>query len=125
AQILQLGNGSISGVRSAVYGYSVSGFKVVESWLRYRMKERGGRAKRESTRSALDEIRPRTWSLTQELLELLWAVEGCVNLWSDLEAFLEEVCVGPQVLAVDLPMPSEDDQKEPEVPDVNTQQPLL
>jgi hypothetical protein len=124
-QTLQLGNGSISGVKSDVYGYSVSGFKVVESWLRYRMKERGGRAKRESTRSALDEIRPRTWSFTQELLELLWAVEGCVNLWSELEAFLEEVCMGPQVLAVDLPMPSEEDRKEPEVPDVNTQQPLL
>jgi hypothetical protein len=124
-QTLKLGNGSISGVKSDVYGYSVSGFKVVESWLRYRMKERGGRAKRESTRSVLDEIRPQKWSFTQELLELLWAVEGCVNLWSDLEAFLEKVCVGPQILAVDLPMPSEDDRREPEVPDVNAQQPLL
>jgi hypothetical protein len=123
---LHVGNGLISNVMPEIYGYSVSGFRVVESWLRYRMKERGGRARRENTRSVLDEIRPRTWTFTSELLELLWVIEGCVNLWPDFEDFLDAVSTGPQILADDLPRPSEEDRRETDVPDViNVQQVLL
>ena len=87
---LCVGDGIISGVSVEVFGYSVSGFKVVPSWLRYRMKQRGGRARRETTRSELDEIRPCCWMFTPELLQLLWVVEGCVGLWPELELFLAE-----------------------------------
>jgi hypothetical protein len=110
---LQVGGGVISGVSPAVFGYSQSGFKPVESWLRYRMKERGGRAGRDKTRSELDRIRPQRWTFTQELLELLWVVEGCVLLWPSLRDFLGEVVVGNQISATGLPLPTEDERSEP------------
>jgi hypothetical protein len=112
---LSVGGGCVTGISPQVYGYSVSGFKVVESWLRYRMKERGGRARSEATRSKLDEIRPRRWAYTEELLELLWVVEGCVLLWPRLEAFLGSVIGGPQIFAADLPVPTEEQREEPRV----------
>ena len=112
---LQVGGGIISGVSPAVFGYSQSGFKPVESWLRYRMKERGGRAGREKTRSELDRIRPQRWTFTQELLELLWVVEGCVLLWPSLRDFLGEVVVGKQIPATSLPLPTEAERNEPSI----------
>src|SRR5439155_18256029 len=97
--MLEVGDGLIGGVTPPVYGYRVSGFKVVDSWLRYRMKERGGRARRSATRSLLDEIRPRRWQFTSELLDLLWVIEGSVELWPELDSFLAEVVDGAAVLA--------------------------
>jgi hypothetical protein len=111
---LCVGDGVISGVSPEVFGYALSGFKVVESWLRYRMKERGGRAKRESTRSELDEIRPSQWLFTRELLELLWVVEGCIRLWLDLELFLTNVITSKHILASELPAATEAQQQEPQ-----------
>jgi hypothetical protein len=114
SRTLTVGDGIISGVSPEVFGYCQSGLKPVESWLRYRMKERGGRAGREKTRSELDTIRPRCWTFTQELLELLWVIEGCVGLWPTLHSFLEEVLDGNQIGAVRLPTPSETECNEPQ-----------
>jgi hypothetical protein len=111
---LCVGDGVISGVSPEVFGYALSGFKVVESWLRYRMKERGGRARRESTRSELDEIRPSQWLFSRELLELLWVVEGCIRLWPDLELFLTNVITSKHILASELPAATEAQQQEPQ-----------
>lgn len=121
---LRVGEGRISVVQPEVYAYSVSGFKVVESWLRYRMKERGGRARRTGTRSVLDEIRPRQWVFSGELLELLWVVEGCVRLWPELETFLKSVITGAQILGRDLPVPSEKEREEPAVAEKSNQSSL-
>jgi hypothetical protein len=111
---LTVGEGVIGGVAPDTFGYSVSGFRVVQSWLRYRMKDRGGRARRVSTRSVLDAIRPRRWEYTEELLELLWVVEGSVALWPDLESFLGEAVASATILSAELPAPTDGDRHQPE-----------
>ena len=123
--MLRVGSGVISGVSPAVFSYSQSGFKPVESWLRYRMKERGGRAGRDKTRSELDQIRPQLWTFTQELLELLWVVEGCVLLWPTLRDFLGEVVSSNLISADSLPMPTANECKEPSADDFHPQLGLI
>jgi hypothetical protein len=120
SRCLVVGNGVISNVDPQVYAFSVSGFSVVESWLRYRMKERGGRAGRAATRSELDQIRPTSWSFTQELLDLLWVIEGCVGMWPHLAEFLESVTAGDLVLAEELPIPDDTERKAPPAPTEET-----
>ena len=58
---------SVMGSRSA-WEYDVSGYKVLQQWLAYRMKNGAGRQT-----STLDKIRPNRWTLsdTEELLELV------------------------------------------------------
>jgi hypothetical protein len=112
-RILEVGAGRIANVRPEVFEYNQSGFKPVESWLRYRMKQRAGRAGRQSTRSELDEIRPVCWSFTGELLSLLAAVEGCVALWPGLTEWLASVLAGETLDESCLPKPSELEQNEP------------
>ena len=56
-QVLYVGDGAFSPVKSEVWDYSVSGLQVVKSWLDYRKKNRKGRKS-----SALDEIRPERWT---------------------------------------------------------------
>jgi hypothetical protein len=122
---LSVGEGLVAGVPPEVFNYRQSGFKPVESWLRYRMKERGGRAGRATTRSDLDMIRPRRWSFDDELLELLWSVEGCVRLWPKLSELLDEVVSGEQILASSLPLPTDAERSEPLNTDDGAQLKLL
>ena len=70
-----------------MWTFSVSGLRVVKSWLGYRMR----RARRRAT-SPLDLIVP-AWSgtLTQELLELIWVLEATLALQPDLDALLDAV----------------------------------
>ena len=58
-----------------VYDFTVSGLKVVQSWLSYRMKNPKGKKS-----SPLDDIRPERWTgqFTTELLELLWILEATI-----------------------------------------------
>jgi Type ISP C-terminal specificity domain len=58
-----------------VYNFEVSGLKVVQSWLGYRMKKAKGKKS-----PPLDDIRPEKWTgeFTTELLELLWVLEATV-----------------------------------------------
>ena len=114
---LKIGNGTIFNVRPEVYNYSQSGFKPVESWLRYRMKKRAGRAGKDTTRSSLDTVRPQKWTFTNELLELLWVIEGCVDLWPELEAVLNEVTQGPLISLDKLTKPTDSERNEPEIGD--------
>lgn len=124
SQTLAVGGGLVSDVAPEVYGYAQSGFKVVESWLRYRMAVRGGRAGRASSRSPLDEMRPAKWVFTEELLELLWAVEGCVGLWPELGALVDAAATGRTFGVSELPLPTEQERDEPEAPN-DTQSRLL
>lgn len=70
---LHVGAGAFAPVEPEVYNFKVSGLKVVQSWLGYRMKRPRGRRS-----SPLDEIRPEKWTgqFTTELLELLWVLEA-------------------------------------------------
>jgi len=115
-ETLHVGEGTFTPVSRAVWEFEVSGLRPVKSWLGYRMREPTGRKS-----SPLDEIRPREWpaEFTEELLELLWVLEHTVNMSSDLAAFLEAVVQGDVLNAEDLPMPTEDQRKAPEIPRVN------
>jgi hypothetical protein len=104
--LITVGDGTFGPVEPRVWNYEVSGFRVVQSWLSYRMKKRAGRKS-----SPLDEIRPERWSpaFTTEFLELLWVVEELVGMDSDIKLFLEKVTAGECFKESELPEPSADD----------------
>ena len=91
-RILRVGDGEFVPVPVEAYEYEVSGLKVVQSWLRYRMKRGAGRQS-----SPLNEIRPVRWPpvFTSELLELLWVLEGTLTLHLEQARLLERVVAGP------------------------------
>ena len=82
-----LGDGRIGPVSDEVWAYSVSGYRVVNGWLRRRLRRRG--------KSPLDAIGPARWdaTLTRELLELLWLVEATLAAGPALDALLDDVTV--------------------------------
>jgi hypothetical protein len=84
------------------------------------MREPAGRKS-----SPLDEVRPREWpaEFTEELLELLWVLEHTVNMSSDLVTFFEAMLQGNVLTADDLPQPSEEQRKAPEIPRGNATTP--
>ena len=98
--MLHVGKGQFAPVSSAVFNYEVSGLKVVQSWLGYRMK--AGKGKKSSP---LDDIRPERWTaqFTQELLELLWVLEHTLAGYPQQARILEEVLSGPLIPASELP----------------------
>lgn len=112
-ETLHVGEGTFAPVSKAVWEFEISGLRPVKSWLGYRMREPSGRKS-----SPLDEIRPREWpaEFTEELLELLWVLEHTFDVSSDLAAFLEAVIQGDVLAAEDLPAPTENERKAPEIP---------
>jgi len=112
AQEIRIGDGRIGPVASEVWDFEVSGLKVVQSWLGYRMKERAGKKS-----SELDDIRPERWTprMTDELLELLWVLEATLAMEPELESVLDRVVAGPCFKVADLPQPSESERKAPRV----------
>jgi hypothetical protein len=95
---LTVGECEIYPVSPAVWQFEVSGLPVVSSWLGYRMKKRAGK-----TSSDLDKVRPRTWSLTGELLDLLSVVEHIVSCEPDAIALIDRVVTSPLLSATTLP----------------------
>ena len=55
-QTLHVGEGQFVPVARELYEFDVSGLKVVQSWLSYRMRSGAGKKS-----SPLDETRPATW----------------------------------------------------------------
>ena len=110
-QTLSVGSGAFSPLSSAVWEFSVSGLKVLASWLAYRMRDGAGR-----TSSPLDEIRPEHWTIamTSELLELLWLLEYTCEKAPDLQGLLDEVVASDLWTAADLPSPSAQERKPPQ-----------
>lgn len=100
---LRVGLGAFAPVSPEVYGFEVSGLKVVQSWLGYRMKEAAGKKT-----SPLDRIGPErgTAQFTTELLELLHVLEETVAVQPEQSRLLDGVlavqCFGAQEL---LPVP--------------------
>ncbi len=95
-------SGVFSHVRPEVFNFSVSGLKVVQSWLGYRMAKPAGR-----NSSPLDQILPEHWEFDDELLELLWLLDHTIDLQPQLAELLTNIINSPLLLASDLPEPSD------------------
>jgi hypothetical protein len=100
---LHVGGGEFGPVASEVYEFDVSGLKVVQSWLAYRMKNRKGKKS-----SPLDDITPATlggWpsEFTTELLELLWVLEATIAEYPAQAKLLSAVVKGDCFDADELP----------------------
>ena len=100
-QTLHVGKGQFAPVAKAVYEFEVSGLKVVQSWLKYRMRDGAGK----KPSPPLDEIRPAKWpvAFTTELLELLWVLDATVARFPEQAKFLEAVVAGECFTATELP----------------------
>ena len=107
---LQVGDGAFAPVEPDVYEFEVSGLKVVQSWLKYRMRRGAGRKS-----SPLDDIRPACWTsaFTTSLLELLWVLEATVALYPEQEQLLDAVVAGTWIQTDDLPSVPEEHRKTP------------
>ena len=100
AETLYVGEGQFTPVSQEVYEYAVSGLKVVQSWLKYRMRDGAGRKS-----SPLDDIRPAVWpaQFTTELLELLWVVEATLAIYPEQAALSDAILLGECFAAGELP----------------------
>jgi hypothetical protein len=107
---LHVGEGEFAPVEPEVYEFEVSGLKVVQSWLGYRMKEPKGRRS-----SPLDDINVEEWpaQFTTELLELLWVLEATVEGYPEQAELLEAVVEGDCFTAEELPEVPEAMRKPP------------
>lgn len=105
-QVLVVGDGEFGPVPKQVWEFEVSGLKVVQSWLGYRMRRRKGKKS-----SPLDEIGPSEWNaeFTSELLHLLTLLARTHSeLYPRQATLLEEILVGPLLPADALgPVPPE------------------
>ena len=91
---LHVGSGRFAPVALQVYNFEVSGLKVVQSWLGYRMKNPKGKKS-----SPLDNIRPEKWTgdFTTELLELLWVLEATIAEYPAQAKLLAAVLKKPMI----------------------------
>lgn len=108
ASVLVVGSGRFGPVAPEVWNFEVSGFKVLQSWLGYRMAKKKGK-----TSSPLDDIRPTKWTFTDELVLLLHTLEHTVKVTPNAGELLERVLAGPTFLASELPAPTEAERKAP------------
>jgi len=107
---LHVGDGVFAPVPRAVWEHSVSGLHVLGSWLKYRLRDGGGRQS-----SKLDDIRPTVWpaAFTEELLRVIWVLEHTIALHPALDAVLERVVAGETIVAAELPTPTEAERAPP------------
>lgn len=103
---LHIGEGDKAGlfapIEADVWEFEVSGLKVVQSWLGYRMARRRGRRS-----SPLDDIHPERWTaeMSRELLNLLWILEHTLEIYPQQADLLDRILAGPLIKASDLPPP--------------------
>ena len=100
---INVGDGRFGPVAPEVWDFEVSGLKVVQSWLGYRMKERAGKKS-----SPLDDIRPESWTarFSDEFLELLWVLEATLALEPELKKTLDKVVKSDCFSTEELPTPT-------------------
>jgi hypothetical protein len=113
ARQVRVGDGRFGPVEPKVWDFEVSGLKVVQSWLGYRMKKRAGKKS-----SPLDDIRPERWtpSMTDEFLELLWVLEATLAMEPELSATLDKIVAGQCFKATELPTPTAAQRRAPAAP---------
>lgn len=101
-RLLHVGDGTFGPVSMEVWSYEVSGLKVLQSWLGYRMRRRKGKKS-----SPLDDIAPAGWSadFTSELLRLITLLERSIEMAPAQGALLEEIVAGSLLLADQLGEP--------------------
>ena len=104
-QTLHVGGGLFEPVASAVWKFEVSGLKVVQSWLGYRMKNRKGKKS-----SPLDDITQSSWppEFTSELLRLLHLLEETLEIYPQQEVLLKQIITGPLLNADQLGTPPDE-----------------
>ena len=110
---LLVGAGAFHPVSPRAFGFEVSGLGVVESWLRYRMKRRGGRKS-----SPLDDIRPQRWTsgFATELLRMLWILESTLEGYEEQFGLFNQIVEGECFFASDLAEPADEMRKAPHPP---------
>ena len=83
-EVVRIGAGVVGPVAADTWAFSVSGYRVLNGWLRRRLVHRG--------KSPLDAIRPTVWTseLTDELLELVWLIEASLARHPALDAVLDQ-----------------------------------
>ncbi|HVW64990.1 MAG TPA: type ISP restriction/modification enzyme [Nitrosospira sp.] len=104
-QTLHVGDGRFKPVAPEVWEFEVSGLKVVQSWLGYRMKNRKGKKS-----SPLDDITPTNWppEFTSELLRLLHLLEETLEIYPQQEVLLEQIIAAPLLNADQLGTPPDE-----------------
>lgn len=109
---LHVGDGEFASVSRDVWEFEVSGLKVVQSWLGYRMRERSGKKS-----SPLDDIRPRVWTreFTRELLELLWVLEITIAGYPKQKELFEAVLESDLFTEAELPAVPDEAREAPKV----------
>ena len=110
-QLLEVGTGRFGPVSQEVWDFEVSGLKVVRKWLGYRMANPKGKKS-----SPLNDIRPRTWVFTDELLRLLAILEHTIEVTPTAADLLDEIVSGPLIPPGDLPQPTDAERKPPKIP---------
>ena len=112
-QQLRIGDGVITGVRSDVWNYTVSGMQVVPKWLGYRTVRGAGRAA--SSKNPLDKIRPTAWvdAWNDELLDLLRMLTVTLDRQPQQAALLDKICSGSLISGDHLPKPTALQRKPP------------
>jgi hypothetical protein len=108
AREIVVGSGRFGPVEAEVWNFEVSGLKVVQSWLGYRLATKKGKRS-----SPLDDVRPLQWTFTDELLLLLNTLEYTVEQTPLAASLLEKVVGGPVFLASELPTPTDSERKPP------------
>ena len=105
---ITVGDGAFAPVAKEVWEFEVSGFKPVQSWLGYRMRERKGKKS-----SPLDDIHPSSWTyeFTREFLELLWVMQKTIDSYPAQKDLFERVLESDLFTADELP-PVPDDARE-------------
>jgi Type ISP C-terminal specificity domain/N-6 DNA Methylase len=98
-QTLLVGEGQIRPVPPAVWGYEVSGMRVIRKWFRSRTGKPTGRHP-----TMLDFIRPTYWTaaMNDELRDLLHVLGLLVDLEPIQRDLLQRVCAGPLLTVDDL-----------------------
>jgi hypothetical protein len=116
---LNVGDGSFAPVMPEIYEFEVSGLKVVQSWLKYRMKDGAGK-----NSSPLNHIHPSCWTgqFTTELLELLWVLEATVEGYPEQARLLEDVIKSDLFHADELPPVPADMRKPPKARETDADQ---
>jgi len=119
SQTITIGDGKFTPVSKVMWEFEISGFKVVQSWLGYRMLDRKGKKS-----SPLDDIHPRTWThdFTREFLELLWVLEKTLEGYPKQKEIFEKILKSDLFNADELPTVPEELRKGPKLPKTFAQQ---